>query len=372
MRKTTFRTRKVYLTFRVLWALASVLMLACSSVPPHLVLHNSCPTYTELRSITLPTSYMSERFDSMGVTDSLGTPDSLFSCNVENRITIHPEDRIWLSVLDSLFPGAQITDGEVKGIVHVWVGASGISFDSVPFSRKVLVLNGTSKPGLARDAAYGFNVKFGISSLEPSNADGDTFTQTTLYCPSADVPLGEKLRDYLGAGEVSERTNLRDMIIVIGSDILEENKVDKAPGGISIVIKKSLFEMLVFSDGKLVKTYPVALGRNPGDKQRVGDNRTPEGSFTVTSIENSSSWEHDFGDGKGPIPGAYGPWFIRLSTLSFETRSGSKWVGIGIHGTHDPSSIGTRASEGCIRMYNDDVDSLKKVVKVGTPVRIEK
>ncbi|MBD3286166.1 L,D-transpeptidase family protein [candidate division WOR-3 bacterium] len=352
--------------------LASLILVACSPKPPLVILHNSCPAYSELRSITLPTSYMSDVLDSMGVADSLGEPDSAFSIAVDNRITIHPEDRVWLSELDSLFPVAEIIDGEDKGIVHVWVGASGISFDSVPFTRKVLVLNGTSKPGLARDAAYGFNVKFGLSSLEPSNADSDTFTQTTVYCPSGEVHLGEKLCDYLGAGQVIPRVNLRDIIIVIGSDILEENKVEKAPGGISIVIKKSLFEMLVFKDGKLIKTYPVALGRNAGDKQRVGDNRTPEGSFTVTSIENSSAWEHDFGDGKGPIKGAYGPWFIRLSTLSFETRSGNKWVGIGIHGTHDPASIGTRASEGCIRMHNEDVDSLKRMVKVGTPVRIEK
>ncbi|MDD6850571.1 MAG: L,D-transpeptidase [Veillonellaceae bacterium] len=38
------------------------------------------------------------------------------------------------------------------------------------------------------------------------------------------------------------------------------------------------------------------------------------------------------------------------------------WDGIGIHGTHDPNSIGTNASEGCIRMYNQDVAELKEII----------
>ena len=44
--------------------------------------------------------------------------------------------------------------------------------------------------------------------------------------------------------------------------------------------------------------------------------------------------------------------------------------GIGIHGTHAPSSIGTRATEGCIRLYNDDIEALGQKVTVGMPVII--
>lgn len=39
-----------------------------------------------------------------------------------------------------------------------------------------------------------------------------------------------------------------------------------------------------------------------------------------------------------------------------------------IHGTNKRSSIGTRASYGCIRMYNEDVVELFDRVGVGTPV----
>ena len=39
-----------------------------------------------------------------------------------------------------------------------------------------------------------------------------------------------------------------------------------------------------------------------------------------------------------------------------------------IHGTNRRDSIGTRASYGCIRMYNEDVVELFEHVPVGTPV----
>jgi len=44
--------------------------------------------------------------------------------------------------------------------------------------------------------------------------------------------------------------------------------------------------------------------------------------------------------------------------------------GVGIHGTGEDGSIGTRASHGCIRMHVSDVIRLYKRVPVGTPVLI--
>ena len=118
-----------------------------------------------------------------------------------------------------------------------------------------------------------------------------------------------------------------------------------------IIIDKSEYKLHLFKEGTEVKSYDVAIGKNPGQKQRVGDMTTPAGEFKVDEIINSSYWTHDFNDGNGEIEGAYGPWFISLET---------GWDGIGIHGTQNPSSIRTMASEGCIRMYNDQVAELKE------------
>ena len=137
---------------------------------------------------------------------------------------------------------------------------------------------------------------------------------------------------------------------------------DKAKASHIIISKQDFTLSLYDSDDRLVCRFPVAVGKNYGNKQRSGDMKTPEGDFSIQQIQPASDWGHDFGDGKGWIPNCYGNWFIRLKTPPHR--------GIGIHGTHAPESIGTRATEGCIRLRNADLDSLKPLVRVGMPVAI--
>lgn len=131
--------------------------------------------------------------------------------------------------------------------------------------------------------------------------------------------------------------------------------------GFIFISKTDMTLTLVDSLGRAVATYPMACGRNIGPKTVKGDNKTPEGYFLLQNIHESSSWGHDFHDGKGFIRNAYGPYFLRLQT---------GFNGIGIHGTHAPESIGTRASEGCIRLENNNVAALRQKVKLGMPVII--
>lgn len=137
-------------------------------------------------------------------------------------------------------------------------------------------------------------------------------------------------------------------------------QVDDAP--FIVISKKDLTLTLVGKDGKAIRQYGCAVARNFGPKEKRGDNRTPEGSFRINELLRSDYLSHDFGDGKGPVPGAYGPWFLRLDVPGF--------IDIGIHGTHLPESIGSRATEGCIRLRNEDILDLKSLVKVGTTVII--
>lgn len=125
-----------------------------------------------------------------------------------------------------------------------------------------------------------------------------------------------------------------------------------------IVVSKKERQLSVYearlNDTVLIARFDCCLGKNYGNKQKRGDMRTPESSlqkpFKITSIENSSWWTHDFGDGRGRIK-AYGKWFMRLSYGS----------GIGIHGsTNNEDSVPGRHSEGCIRLRDEDIDLLKQ------------
>jgi len=142
------------------------------------------------------------------------------------------------------------------------------------------------------------------------------------------------------------------------------SEIKKIPGSNILIINKSDYSLNVYSyKGELLEQFKIALGKNFGNKKVKGDLKTPEGIFQIVSIKDSKDWSYDFeDDGLPPIKGAFGPFFLRLEVPGFE--------GIGIHGTHDNKSLGTRASHGCIRMNNKDLKKLKNEVTIGTVVVI--
>ena len=130
-----------------------------------------------------------------------------------------------------------------------------------------------------------------------------------------------------------------------------------------IVVSKTDFTLTVLSEKNDTLFHcSIAYGKNPGTKTAIGDCKTPEGTFAVKMIYDATSWKHDFGDGKGVIEGAYGPYFIRLAVPGFTS--------IGIHGTCFPESIGTMSTEGCIRCRNEDISKFVRYISIGSEVTI--
>ena len=131
-----------------------------------------------------------------------------------------------------------------------------------------------------------------------------------------------------------------------------------------IVVSKKALQLYVINEkNDTLFQRPIACGVNLGNKTMVGDKKTPEGEFKIKYMYDATSWKHDLGDGQGMREGAYGPLFFRLNVPGFND--------IGIHGTIFPESIGTRSSEGCIRMRNEDIKTLYKYCYLGMTVIIE-
>ncbi len=91
---------------------------------------------------------------------------------------------------------------------------------------------------------------------------------------------------------------------------------------------------------KIIKTFPIAVGKP--------QTPTPTGTYQIIN--------------KIVNPGGI---------------LGTRWMGLdipngpyGIHGTFRPDSIGRAVSNGCIRMYNNNVEELFRLVRVGTTVTI--
>jgi lipoprotein-anchoring transpeptidase ErfK/SrfK len=152
------------------------------------------------------------------------------------------------------------------------------------------------------------------------------FESEVLYIPDAGVVVAcESKRDTL------KNNDKTDLILISKQDLK--------------------LRMINFRDTAML-TFPIATGRNPGDKKVSGDKKTPEGIFTVYAIHDASDWDYDFNDGKGKIKGTYGKYFIRFK----------EHYHIGIHGTHLPETLGSRATEGCVRMHNESLETIVPMV----------
>jgi lipoprotein-anchoring transpeptidase ErfK/SrfK len=118
-----------------------------------------------------------------------------------------------------------------------------------------------------------------------------------------------------------------------------------------IVISISDRQLALVDNGQVVKTYPVAVGKD--------STPSPEGNFMVVSRTENPTWYHK---GKVVKPGKNNPLGTRWMGLSQK--------GYGIHGTNVQSSVGKNVSHGCFRMAKKDVEELFKLVRVGDMVVI--
>lgn len=80
--------------------------------------------------------------------------------------------------------------------------------------------------------------------------------------------------------------------------------------------------------------------------------------------------------GKLETPSPAGCW--KIVSKGFWAKGETKWLGLsvpfgvyGIHGTNKPWSIGSRASNGCIRMFNHHIETIYQWINPGTPVYID-
>ncbi len=129
-------------------------------------------------------------------------------------------------------------------------------------------------------------------------------------------------------------------------------KVVKGP--VELEVDRTRFRMALFIGERLVKEYPVGVGRP--------ERPTPAAAFTVETRQANPDWYHrgqriPFGDPKNI-----------LGTRWMGFRKEGSYEGFGIHGTSEPESVPGATSAGCVRMRNEDVEELFEIVPAGTKV----
>jgi hypothetical protein len=117
-----------------------------------------------------------------------------------------------------------------------------------------------------------------------------------------------------------------------------------------LVVNRSAFAATLYRAGKKVFRAPVGVGQ--------GHWPTPRGEYYIRMKLCC------YGNP------TYGPYAFGLSARSAVLTD---WPGggyIGIHGTNAPGLIPGRISHGCIRMRNEHITRLNRLMPVGTPVTV--
>lgn len=119
-----------------------------------------------------------------------------------------------------------------------------------------------------------------------------------------------------------------------------------------VAVSLSAHRLTVTKNGVVVDREPAGVG--------TSSTPTPTGHFYLVEL----LMQADPG-------GVYGPYAFGLSAFSDVLASFGGGPGqIGLHGTDDPSGLGTAVSHGCVRISNTAISRLAGILPLGTPVVI--
>ena len=147
-----------------------------------------------------------------------------------------------------------------------------------------------------------------------------------------------------------------------------ENKLSNDIQIDSIVVYKSKREMLVYSNGQLLKIYKISLGRQPiGHKEFEGDKKTPEGIYSINDKNPNSGYHKNLGIS-----------YPDNDDLENARRFGKSAGGdIKIHGIRNGIGFIGKFHRlfdwtlECIAVTDQEIDELYRAVKIGTYIEIK-
>ncbi|MDQ2700322.1 MAG: L,D-transpeptidase/peptidoglycan binding protein [Actinomycetota bacterium] len=215
-----------------------------------------------------------------------------------------------------------------------------------------------SKPAVnqfVRDVAEGVN-KDPVDASVAAGPDSLSVVKAENGHKLRDNRLTEQLTALLDSGR-GKRTLVAD-VNVTKPAVTTSEVAEKYPT--YLTLDRSTFQLKLWKDLELAKTYTVAVGQMGMD--------TPAGSYSIQNKQVDPAWHVPMSDWAGDMAGQVVPGGVPENPLK------ARWMGIydgaGIHGTSEEGSLGSAASHGCVRMAVSDVIDLYDRVDVGTPIYI--
>ena len=160
---------------------------------------------------------------------------------------------------------------------------------------------------------------------------------------------------------VVQRPNHRRVVAPVETvepDVTKADLAEQYPT--YITVDQGSFTVTLWKNLEPAQEYTVAVGQPAYP--------TPTGLYSVTNKQIDPVWSVPNSDWAGELAGT------TVAGGTAENPLKSRWMGVtdgvGFHGTDATSSLGTRASHGCIRMAVPDIEEMYDQVPVGTPVYI--
>jgi hypothetical protein len=134
-----------------------------------------------------------------------------------------------------------------------------------------------------------------------------------------------------------------------------------------IVVEKSARKLSIFRGGEKLKTYRVALGRNPiGAKQREGDEKTPEGAYKIDNRNPHSNFHlalHiSYPSAEDTVHAAARGLPAGYDIMIHGLPNGRGWLGA-FHRRKDWTA-------GCIALTDEEIEELWRVTPDESPIEI--
>jgi murein L,D-transpeptidase YafK len=134
-----------------------------------------------------------------------------------------------------------------------------------------------------------------------------------------------------------------------------------------IVVQKSARRLSIFANGQKLKSYRIALSRNPvGAKQQEGDMKTPEGIYRIDSRNRQSNFHlalHvSYPSDEDKARAAECGFSAGSDIMIHGIRNGLGWIGT-FHRLKDWTA-------GCIAVTDEEIEELWRVTPDGTTVEI--
>ena len=136
----------------------------------------------------------------------------------------------------------------------------------------------------------------------------------------------------------------------------------------SLVVEKGLRQLSLFYRGELVRAYSIALGLTPtGDKERIGDNRTPEGLFHIDARNPQSRFHLS-------LHISYPDDIHRARAAALGVEPGGDIMLHGLPKGQEEAGRDHRKfdwTNGCIALTNEEIEEIWRAVPDGTPIEIK-